>query len=248
MALAMLLAAFALPRFLTLCFAGIGFLLALAGAVAPREEWKVKDKVWLGLGGGGSGVLLLLALFRPSWVNDRWGMDFAVPEPDRNKQMMVSRDNHSEVKELRGDDRVDAQTHAIRQGDMLIRVESAMVDRVPGQDQPVLLIALHIANVGQLHLITYHGQASGEHPAVLRDSRGKELQRRDLGDQAKKAGQIGTVSILPIHEAKDLVAAEAPWSGTAHIELDLPAAAWGREGVCKFTIPATFILHKNRSK
>jgi hypothetical protein len=244
----MLLAALTLPRFLTIFFAGLGFLLALAGAVAPREEWKNKDMVWLGLGGVGSGMLLLLALFRPDWVNDRWGMYVAVPEPDRNKQIMVSRDNQTEVKELRGDDRVDAQIHAIRQGDMLIRVESAVVDRVPGQDQPVLLIALHIANVGQLHLITYHGQASGEHAAVLRDSRGKELPRRDLGDQAQKAGQIGTVSILPIHEVKDLVSAEVPWSGTAHVEVDLPAAAWGREGVCKFTILATFILHKNRSK
>src|SRR5262249_52075236 len=172
--LAMLLAAFTLPRFLTISLAGIAFLLGLAGAVAPRQERKVKDCVWLGLGGGGSGILLLLALFRPDWLNDRWGMDFAVPEPDRNKQMMVSRDKQSEVKELRGNDRVDAQTHALRQGDMFVRVESAVVERVTGQDQPVLLIALHIANVGQLHLLTYHGQASGEHPAVLRDSRGKE--------------------------------------------------------------------------
>jgi hypothetical protein len=111
-----------------------------------------------------------------------------------------------------------------------------------------LLIALHIANVGPLHNVIYHGQASGEHPAIVRDSRGKELPRRDLGDGAKKAGQVGTVSILPLHDVKDLLAVEAPWSGTAHMEVDLPAAAWEREGICKFTIPATFIVRKNRGK
>jgi hypothetical protein len=175
-------------------------------------------------------------------------MDFAVPQPDQNKQWLVARDNGDEGKELSSGDRVDAQTHAIRQGDILIRVESAVVERIPGQDQPVLLVALHVANVGPLHHVIYHGQASGEHPVIVRDSRGKELPRRDLGDRAKKLGQVGTVSMLPIHDVKDLLAVEAPWSGTAHVEVDLPAATWGREGVCKFTIPASFIVRKNRGK
>jgi hypothetical protein len=161
---------------------------------------------------------------------------------------MVSRDNRDEGKELSGGDRVDAQTHAIRQGDLLIRVDSAVVERVPGQDQPVLLVALYVANVGPLHDVIYYGQARVEHPAIVRDSRGKEVPRRDLGERAKKAGQVGKVRILPLHDVTDLLAVEAPWSGTAHVEVDLPAAAWGREGVCKFTIPAPFIVRKNRGK
>jgi hypothetical protein len=235
-ALAMLLAAFA--------FAGVGLLLGLIGLAARPDEWKIKDAVWLALGGGGCGVLLLVGLVRPAWLSDRWAFDFRVPEPDANKLLMVSRDNTTEVKELRADDRVDAATHAIRQGDVLLRVESAVVERQTPKEPPVLLISLHIGNVGPLHMLTYRGQAGGSQGAVVRDSRGKELPRGDLGAEAPKLGQIGTVTFLPMHEVKDLLAVEAPWEGTAHVEVDLPSAAWGREGVCKFTIPADFISRR----
>jgi hypothetical protein len=239
--LGLLGAAFTLPRLATVALAGLGVLVGLAGAVAARAQWQLKDTVWLCLGAGGNGVLLILALFLPGWLNARWGMDFAVPEPDLNKQIMISRDNQSEVKEVTGGERVNAESNAIRQGDMLIRVESAAIDRVQGVDQPLLLISLTIASVGHLHTVTYNGQARGGQGAVVRDSRGKELPRRDLGAQAKKAGQAGTVVVLPTHEVKDVLAVEAPWSGTAYVELDLPASAWGRTGVCQFTLPATFI-------
>jgi hypothetical protein len=248
-ALALLVAAFALARFLSISLAVVGLATGLAGVLAQREEWHLKDSVWLALGGGGSGLLLLLALFAPSWLSVRWGMDFDVPETDRNKQMLVSRDNRTEVKELLSGDRVDAETNAIRQGDIFVRVESAVVERPSEKEQPALVITLHIANVGQLYNVAYHGQASGKHPAVVRDSRGKELQRRDwAAKDKKKPHPLGEVSILPTHEVKDLVVCETPWSGTAQLELDLPAAAWGREGVCRFTISTSFLLHKERSK
>lgn len=248
-ALALLVAAFALPRFLSISLAVLGLATALIGLMAQREESHLKDRVWLALGGVGSGLLLLLALFAPSWLSVRWGMDFDVPEPDRNKLVMVSRDNRTELKELSSGDRVDAETNAIRQGDVLVRVESAIVERPAEKEQPVLLITLHIANVGQLHNIPYDGQASGEHRAIVRDSRGKELQSRELKDKDKhRAHPIGKVSILPTHEVKDVVVRESPWSGTSHLELDVPSAAWGREGVCRFTIPSTFVVHSKRSK
>src|SRR6185437_4444365 len=136
-ALGLLLAAFALPRFLTISLASLGLVVGLAGVVATWDNWQIKDGIWLALGGGGNGVLLLLALFGPSWLNNRWGRDFVVPEADLNVQMMVSRDNTSDVKELAGGDRVDAEINAIRQGDFLIRVESAVVDRVLDKGQPV---------------------------------------------------------------------------------------------------------------
>lgn len=243
-AVAMLLAAFALPRWLSLSFAALGLLLGLVGAVVPREEWKIKDAIWLALGGGGCALLVFLGLLRPAWLNDRWARDFVVPEPDANQQMEVSWNNETEIKELHGDDRVDAATHAIRQGGLLIRVDSVEEKRLTKNDPPVLLITLHIENVGQLHIVTYHGQGGDGPKAVARDSRGKELQRRDLGSEAKTLGQCKTVTVLPTHEVKDIIAVEAPWSGTAHVELDLPSAAWGREGVCKFTIPTHFSRRK----
>jgi hypothetical protein len=240
-ALAMLLGAFALPRWLALWFIGLGLLLGLIGLAMPRVEWKLKDGIWLALGGGGCGVLLI-GLLRPGWLSERWARDFEVPEPDADKQILVSRHNASEVKELHGNDRVDVTAYAIRQGDILVRIERAEVKQVTPNGPPVLLIALHIANVGALHLITYHGQAGGNQGAVARDSRGVELRRRDLEAESKKRGQIGTVILLPLHEATDLLAVVAPWPGSAGVEVDLPSAAWGREGICRFTIPSAFIV------
>lgn len=239
--LVMLLAAFALPRWLVLSCAGLGLLLGLIGLAVRPDEWKFKDVAWLALGGGSCTLLLLAGLSRPGWLSDRWAIDFVVPELDGNKQLMVSRDNDKEIKELHGDERVDAATHAIRQGDLLLRVESAVLTRVTGNDPPILLITLHIGNVSPVHMLTYHGQAGGSQSVVVRDSRGKELSRRELGAENKKLGQLGNATVLPLHDVKDLLAVEAPWSGTAHVEVDLPSAAWGREGVCKFTIPSTFI-------
>jgi hypothetical protein len=244
--LGVLLAGLSFPRWLTLTLAGLGLPVALAGVVAAQGSWRTRDRVWLSLGGGGSAALLVLALSLPSWLNTRWGMDFAVPEPDRDQQLAVSRDNKAVVKELAGEDWVDAETNAVRQGDVLVRVEGAAVDWLPGSDRPVLLVTLHVANVGPLRPVPYDGQGGGQHPAVLRDGRGTELARRDLGSQARKAGQVHTVSVLPTHEVQDVVASEPPWPGSDRVDLELPAAAWGGQGVCKFRIPKTFIIHKRR--
>jgi hypothetical protein len=245
-AVALVLATLSLPRSLSGTCAGVGLLLGLAGVAARREERKVRDLVWLVLGGGGCGVLLLVVLLRPGWLNDLWVMDFEVPEPDRNKQILVSRNNDAEIKELHDGERADAAAQAIRHGDVLVRIESATVERLAEADRPVLLVKLHVGNVGQLHLRTYRGQAGGEQPATARDSLGQELPRRELGAQAARLGQAGTVSLLPEHDVEDLVAVEAPWPGTAHVELDVPAAAWGGEGVCKFTIPNAFLVQTKR--
>jgi hypothetical protein len=240
-ALAMLFAALTLPRWLVLPLAGLGFLLGLIGAAVQLNEWKLKDGIWLALGGGGCGLLLLIGLSRPDWLSGRWGRDFVVPASDSGNLLMVSRSNAAESKEMRSDDRADAAMYAIRHGDLLVRLERAEVQQPTNNEPPILLIALHVENAGQVHIITYHGQGSGKYPAVVRDSRGKELPRRDLGTEAEKRGQIPTVTILPAHEINDLIAVEAPWPGTAHVHVDLPSAAWGREGVCQFTIPSSLL-------
>jgi hypothetical protein len=246
---AWLLAAFALPRYVVLPLAGIGFLVSLAGLFTARERLRTSDLAWLGLGGGGNVLLLLLAAVLPSWLNNRWGRDFDVPEPDRNQQVLVSRDGKTVARDLSGTDWVEADKNAIRQGtDVLIRVESAVIDRLADKEQPALLVTLHVGNVGQLHDLLYHGQAEGQYPATAHDSRRQELPRRAPSPQAKKTGQMDTISLLPLHSAKDLLVFDAPWPGTEYVDLELPAAAWGREGTCKFRIPRTYILHKGRTK
>jgi hypothetical protein len=248
-AVALLFAALAWPRYVVLPITGLGLLVSLAGVMAARESWTLQDGLWLSLGGGANLLFLLLSVVLPSWLNSRWGRDFDVPETDRNQQVLVSRDGKPAGKDLTGNDWVEADKNAIQQGsDVLIRLENVVVDRPPGKDQPALLITLHLGNVGPLRDFTYHGQKDGEFVPLLRDSRGKELQRQILGDQAQKAGQLGAVSVLPFHTVNDVLVFEPPWTGTDHLELEMPAAAWGRAGVCKFKVPSAMIRHKGRTK
>lgn len=240
-ALVMLFAALTFPRWLAMCFAGLGLVLGLIGLAVPPSEWKLKDGLWLALGGGGCGLLLLLGLVCPSWLSDRWAMSFVVRPTESAKPMRVSLSKAAESQELGDDERADATLYAIRHGDLLIRIERAEIQKLPNKDLPLLLIALHVENVGQLHILTYHGQGSAEHSAVVRDSRGKELPRCDLGAQAEKRGQVPMVTVLPLHATSDLIAVEAPWPGTEHVQVDMPASAWGREGVCRFTIPSKLL-------
>jgi hypothetical protein len=240
-AAAMLFAAFSLPRYLALSLAGLGVLLGLVGAVVPRDEWKLKDAVWLALGGGFCASLLLLGFTHPEWFNNRWGRDFEVQGPDENAKYEVSLDNETEIKELKGNEPVDASKHAIRQGVLLIRLEKAEVKRIGKSGTTVLLVTLHLENVGQRYIVDYRGQGGGELEIIARDSLGKTLQRRELGSEAEKLGQIRGAVILPTHSVKDRIAVEAPWPGTAHVEIDIPSSAWGREGVCQFTIPNQWI-------
>jgi hypothetical protein len=66
-ALAMLLGALALPRWLALCFVGLGLLLGLIGLAMPRDEWKLKDGIWLALGGGCCGTNARQINCAPRW-------------------------------------------------------------------------------------------------------------------------------------------------------------------------------------
>ena len=138
--LVLLFAAFALPRWLAMSFAGLGLLLGTIGVTRPRLEWKPKDGIWLALGGGGCGLLLLVGLLWPSWLSERWAMSFVVREPDIAKPVRVSRSNVSEVRELDSDERVDAARYAIRHGDLLIRIEPAEIKHLKANDAPLLLI------------------------------------------------------------------------------------------------------------
>jgi hypothetical protein len=246
-AVALLFASFAYLRLLTIPLSGLGLVVSLVGVLATPSPLAKKDFGWLSAGAGVSILVLVLGLFLPSWLSDQWAMDFAVPEPDLNQQFLVTPDNKQVVKQLTEDDWADTGQYAVRQGDILVRVESAVVDHLPTGDEPALLITLRLANVGQLHSVMYHGQADGQYVPIVRDSRGKDLARRDLGGEARQAGQVRTVTLYPGREVKDLLVFVVPWPGTGYVKLEIPAAAWGRNGVCKLQIPRSSIIYKHSS-
>jgi hypothetical protein len=241
--LAFMLAAVGALRTMTIPLAGAGLLVVVLGAYKRLGRFKRRDLIWLPLGGFVTSVVFLLALFRPDWLNAQWGMDFTLAEPDLNKMLLVSRDNKTVLKELEDADWADARQNAIRQEDFLVRIDSVAVVESPGKgvSANVLRVGMHFTNVSPVRRIVYEGEKKRKQPAVARDNRGQALKPVDTASENKGIGQVGLVSLMPFQETKDMLLFEAPATGLEFVELEFPASAWGRQGVCRFRIPRAMI-------
>ncbi len=235
-------------RYLTVPFSGLGLAACLIGFLASLDDRKIKDVVWLALGGMVSLAVLVVAMVWPRLLNINWGSDFAVPDALPNKTFLVSPNNQIVARELTEADWVDAGKAAYRHGDVFVRVVEVKIDEAPVQpplkDKAAmrsLLISLKIANVGQLRMIPYAGQGSGKHPAVLKDSKGQSLAARHFGAGAKMTGQTGQVVLRASKQVEDLLVFASPPRQVEHLDLELNAAAWGGKGTCKLRIPARMI-------
>ena len=247
-ALALVAASFPGWRWLVVLLCANGFLTALGAFLVTFLSHRPRPIV-PAVGGVLALALLGTVLIFPGWLNERWAMDFPVPEPDLNLQELVSSDNTVKIRDLTADDWVNADKQALRQGDLLIRVDKVVVGKVEGLEQPCLQITLVIANVG-MRLRTYHGQGIGDQVPLLRDQQGRKFQSWHLGDGevAEKAGQLPTVSVLSDQEVQDVLLFNLPDPDAGDLRLELPAAAWERKGTCRFLIPQTLLMNKDEDK
>lgn len=225
-------------RMLTIVLAIVGLLVPALGVFAGKEHREIKDWVWFTLGSAMNGLVLFLALFMPGFLNAFWALDVAVPT-DPDKQVAVPRDQpRAAGKPLTADDWVDAGVEAIRQDTVLVRVKSI-------KSGSSLQIHLEIVNLGS-EMITITGLGVDKNTPGLTDGSGhsyefvKRQQRTNIegplvfADVAEKGVELG------MNERQDyLLLFEAPPSGI-DLKLEVPTSAWGRNGRCKFRIPATF--------
>jgi hypothetical protein len=137
-------------RLLTQILAAVSLITALFGFAATKSQSTNKDKLWLILGAGGGGFLLLLTLVSPGTLNQRWAMDIAVHQPSPDQQSAVPRDTPLEPgKPLAADEWVDAGQDVIRQKDLLLSVESFKAAPMPDKGQTdYAQVHLRFTNLG----------------------------------------------------------------------------------------------------
>jgi hypothetical protein len=230
----------------TVALSALGVGAVAWGWVATRHDRQPKDRVWLNLGGGMSGVVLLITLFLPGLLNDLWPVDVPVAAADANKLELVERDTPDERKPLGADDWANAATQAIRQDDALVRLESVKAGAVPGKNSAQYLqIHFRLANVGRKQDFTFEGFDKDARLPVLKDNSGRSFTFVEQRPRVTARGEpkfvepnSQPVPVTATQKAEYLLVFELPPTGPYLLEL--PAAAWGRTGVCRFRIESSF--------
>jgi len=231
-------------RAVTIVLVILGLLVVAVGLVAGKanrdRKAKDRDRVWFTLGGALNGVVLLLVLLRPGWLNSFWALDTEVNEPNPQQFVAVPRPQpFSAGRLLTADDWVDASKDAIRQDNVAVRIESVKSGSRGGT--PCLQIHLLIIN-GRTEVLKIAGFS--EHKPVLTDGSGRSFallksQKRIYGEGPPVFEDIVEQGVeLKVDNAKDyLLLFELPPSSDL-LKLEIPTLAWGREGRCQFDITA----------
>jgi len=243
--LALLLASLVGVRSLTITLSALGVGVAVLGQVASWRKPRPADRVWLPLGGFASAAVLALTLFAPGLLNGFWALDVPIPPRDANKLMRAPRDQTGvEETPLAAGDWVDATTEAIRQDDLLIRVEKTwsgpLEDKGPTS---YLLVYFRLVNHGSGQSIPFEGFGTDKHRPVLTDDLGHSypfLEQRPRKLNVRGAIFEAAVSpaglVLQRGKLDSLLVFQVPASPSDTLKLELPASAWGRQGVCKMRL------------
>jgi hypothetical protein len=249
-AAALLLVSLGHWRFLAIVLAIVGVLAVVLGVVANLDQRpSARRGLWLGLGGAVSGIALVLVMFFPQLLNAYWGIDFGVPQANPNQQVLVPRHPGKEEKPLADGEWADAVAEAVRQDDVLVRLESVQSAEEVGAKPPKknLLVHLQLVHLGHERKIKFAGFSSDGSQPVLTDASGDSYSFREerLRKPAKGAAvfEAGyrpkTLYLLPTGHLDVLLMFEAPLSFEA-LYLEVPASAWGRSGTCRFRIARFF--------
>jgi putative heme-binding domain-containing protein len=221
------------PRSLSIGLAACGLAAVVLGAGVALRRPTVRDALWLWVGGAASGAILCLTLYAPDIVSDHWAKNRPVQESDPNRQVLVP------IKEPMEDGEppaagqwADAATQGIRQDDVFVRVESAEIGRLPEKgDKPYLLVNLRVTQVRRERKVKFHGFVDEGLRPVLRDAVGHIYQYH--GHRSRKPFQTKFDVALNIDH---LLQFDVPPAGAQYLDLEVPAAAWGRAGVCRLRI------------
>jgi len=247
--LALYLAPLVGVRSLTVTLSALGVGLVVLGVPFTWRKKKSKNWRWLALGGAMSGGVLLLALFAPGLLNLYWAMDFPIVQPDPNKLMVVDRNAaQGEGRPLATEDWVDASTEAVRQNDAILCLQGVRVGPLKDRGSASYLqVHFRLANSGYARKIKIEPFDNDKHRPVLSDDSGQSYpfldQRRrnlaagvlDFKPPSQEAAEVGAPRFLDY-----LLVFELPPGGGKALKLQLPASAWGREGVCRFRISDCF--------
>jgi hypothetical protein len=143
----------------------------------------------------------------------------------------------------------------VKQGDVQIQVKGVRVGKVPlkerigdssGESKDVLLmIDLEVANLGETKKLDYRswgGRASsfGTRTA-LTDNFDNKYKVVNFGFSSEVVGSVQSESVYPGKSIRDVLVFEEPIGKVEYLNLELPAAQFGGEGMLRIRIPASMI-------
>jgi hypothetical protein len=232
--------------------AALGSGTVLWGLFGTRQDIQTKDLVWLGLGGAMSVIVLCLALFSPGLLNARWALAAPVAKSDTNLFVRVPRDQpQHKGKPLADGEVVDGRSEAIRQDDVVLRLESVTIGPLAGKGEKwYVQVHCRVLNAGQSKIVTFQGFGPGTNHPVLTDAAGRSyrfLEHRPRTDNATKgpptfgdALESMAAPVVPTAKLDSLLVFDFPTSGGDEMKLEIPASVWGGEGKCRLSIAAPF--------
>jgi putative heme-binding domain-containing protein len=227
--LSLLLAPFLGVRWPTVTSASLGLATGVMAVFLTRKPQPLALRV-----GGAlvSAAVLTATVFAPGVLNSYWTMDAHVPVPDPNRLLLVPHDQPDDAgRPMSDDDWAEATVEGIRQDDLFIRIDSVKAGRLPERGATsYLLVNLDITQRRPGRKATFERYAPGRTEPLLTDATGRSYAF--VVDRVRKEPTIFDVDLKVDH----LLVFELPPSGTTGLRLELPASAWGRNGVCRFRI------------
>ena len=159
--------------------------------------------------------------------------DYPIPEDDPNRLVLVSVDRPMEPGKPVADGAwADPATEGIRQDDLLICVDAVKAGRLPEKGASTyLLVNMRLTQIRHERKNTFQGFANDKHRPVLTDPSGRSYAF--LGHRSRKP--FPSKFEISLHVDHWLIF-ELPPATTDSLKLELPASAWGRQGVCRFHI------------
>lgn len=231
---------------LALLIGGAALLLAPDGGKSRFLGWVATSL---------AGISVFAAVFIPTLLGPTYEAWREADAPDPTEIRVVPLPRFAEDDDLDDPEWVDASRAALRQGNIVIQVESVeQVTPRPAEPQapppipadPYLRIRLRVQRVGD-------GAEFGSETWVgpnalitlpqptLTDSDGNTLQAIALDSNADDPRMVRKSTVFPVALSRPEFAFDLPPPGVEFLRLELPVEAWGGIGAFRFTLPGEMI-------
>jgi hypothetical protein len=255
---ALLCASFSFLCGLVAPLSGLG--LATGGVALVLARFAAKGGLLLPVAGSvAAGAILNVALFLPAMLGPTYERSRQSGDPARNVLRAVPLGSGPVI--FQTPEWVNASQYALQRGDLRVHIVGVAVDPVPGTTKSKSKPSQESSLLVRVRVTLAERQSSGQNKAfdwienrenkpfggnnnpipILIDGAAKSYAFRE----SKVFDSVGAkrrANLFPVQTADEVFAFETPPEGWESLRLEVAAAAWGRAGVFRFTIPATMFV------
>jgi hypothetical protein len=234
---------------LTRPLAALGLVLGFISALSVGGKKPIRLVLPIG-GAVASAAVLIMAFFAPGLLGPHYEASRATTDYDQDAIRVVPVQLSGGIDGLETDGYADASRAAVQQGTFRVRIVSASVGPVQVVDskkrytkQQFLAVTVQIQHLEPGDRARFvHWGTTGERavPDAVATANGQKLSLANLERDVPVGVSYGQ-DIFPGRSVSDLLLFEPPAPGSS-VRLDLPAEAWGGQGVFRFQIPSSMMM------